>query len=406
MSNTSKISNNTNSITENLNRIIEQGTQIGILDTDVTSIKPNYGTRLNTVESTMVTSYDLLNYATQGWVESQGYATTSTADSLQNQISNVNSAVASMNGDVIDHETRLSDVESTYLSTENLQGFVTDETLEAQGFAYQLQVDDIESRLANTETDLDSVTSDYITSLMLSSYATQTWVESQGYATSSLVLLKNYLTVDPITHKVIFSGANVFIQSGSGSTNDDGSITGLGNLIVGYDENTGAQTKLGSHNLIVGGNHSYSSYGGFVAGDTNTISGPYATVTGGKLNSATGDAASVSGGYGNTAGGEQASVGGGYGNTAGGSQASVNGGKDNIANGLYSAISGGDSYSALSPFDLELPYTNMEYLPTYLTVDPTSNTLTFSGANIYVNSGTNATEDTHIGSRKHHHWIR
>ena len=38
----------------------------------------------------MVTSYDLLNYATQGWVESQGYATTSTADSLQNQISNVN----------------------------------------------------------------------------------------------------------------------------------------------------------------------------------------------------------------------------------------------------------------------------------------------------------------------------
>ena len=110
-----------------------------------------------------------------------------------------------MNGDVIDHETRLSDVESTYLSTENLQGFVTDETLEAQGFAYQLQVDDIESRLSNAETDLDSVTSDYITSLMLSSYATQTWVESQGYATSSFSALENYLTVDPITHKVIFS---------------------------------------------------------------------------------------------------------------------------------------------------------------------------------------------------------
>ena len=55
------------------------------------------------------------------------------------------------------------------------------------------------------------------------------------------------------------------------------------------------QTKFGSHNLIVGGNHSYSSYGGFVAGDTNTISGPYATVTGGSK-CATGDAASVSGG--------------------------------------------------------------------------------------------------------------
>ena len=64
---------------------------------------------------------------------------------------------------------------------------------------------------------------------------------------------------------------------------------------------------------------------------------------------------------------------------------------------MYSAISGGDSYTALSPFDLKPPYTNMEYLPTYLTVDPTSNTLTFSGANIYVNSGTNATEDTTSG---------
>ena len=55
--------------------------------------------------------------------------------------------------------------------------------------------------------------------------------------------LNSFVTVDPnpengvIGPHITFKGANIHIVSGSGSTNDNGSPTGLGNLIIGYDEN-------------------------------------------------------------------------------------------------------------------------------------------------------------------------
>ena len=45
----------------------------------------------------------------------------------------------------------------------------------------------------------------------------------------------------------------------------------------------------------------YSSYGGLVAGESNAISAPHASIIGGEFNTASGSASSVSGGYGNTA---------------------------------------------------------------------------------------------------------
>ena len=75
---------------------------------------------------------------------------------------------------------------------------------------------------------------------------------------------------------------------------------GLGNLILGYDENDGTDVKTGSHNLILGAHHSYSSTGGLVAGYDNSISGVSASVGGGRNNSAGGDYSSVSGGRANS----------------------------------------------------------------------------------------------------------
>ncbi len=59
--------------------------------------------------------------------------------------------------------------------------------------------------------------------------------------------------------------------------------------------------RSGSHNLIIGEFHSFSSFGGLVVNFANTISGPYASVSGGNANTASGGAASVLGGNGNTA---------------------------------------------------------------------------------------------------------
>lgn len=127
----------------------------------------------------------------------------------------------------------------------------------------------------------------------------------------------------------IIEGANVHVRSGSGNTWDDCNpivdpdwpnceiLTGLGNLIIGYNEQFGVgpptprEVRTGSHNLIVGELHSFSSFGGFVAGINNDITGWGASVCGGVGNEASGNGASVSGGHRNLASGNWASVSGG-----------------------------------------------------------------------------------------------
>src|SRR5712692_520741 len=144
---------------------------------------------------------------------------------------------------------------------------------------------------------------------------------------------------------VVFDKCNVYIRSGSGKT--DGEVNGLGNLIIGYNETTSENIKrTGSHNLVIGPEHAYTSFGGVVAGRENTISAPYASVTGGRLNTASGLGASVSGGSVNTASKDFASVSGGKSNEAKGLNASVSGGTSNVAQGEFSSVTGGSDNAA------------------------------------------------------------
>jgi hypothetical protein len=134
-----------------------------------------------------------------------------------------------------------------------------------------------------------------------------------------------------------FSGVNVQVVNGEGRTFK---TNGEGNLIIGYDETTGVQ--IGSHNLILGTDQAYYSYGGIDAGSENQLTAPFASVTGGSGNIASGEDASVSGGRENTAIAPYASVSGGSVNTATGLEAtSVSGGRENVAEEIDSSITGG-----------------------------------------------------------------
>ncbi|MEM7231376.1 MAG: hypothetical protein AAF517_04345 [Planctomycetota bacterium] len=115
---------------------------------------------------------------------------------------------------------------------------------------------------------------------------------------------------------LLIEGANVHIRSGSGSADDGGELTGLGNLIVGYNEVPASsaldsEDRAGSHNVIVGRGHKYRSFGGLVAGESNSLEGKFSSITGGRSNVADGDHASVSGGELNSANGDASSVSGG-----------------------------------------------------------------------------------------------
>ncbi|MDA2920754.1 hypothetical protein MYX76_14905 [Desulfobacterota bacterium AH_259_B03_O07] len=163
----------------------------------------------------------------------------------------------------------------------------------------------------------------------------------------------------------IFEGVNVHIRSGSDRT-DDGTVDpvtfepipevdllGLGNLVVGYNENgvfgvlgVKDRTGSGSHNLIMGVENSYTSFAGIVNGLDNTVSGPGSAVLVATGNTASGLGSAVTGGVGNTASGPASSVSGGNDNTASGGSSSVSGGGFNLASGISSSVSGGSNVTA------------------------------------------------------------
>jgi hypothetical protein len=158
-------------------------------------------------------------------------------------------------------------------------------------------------------------------------------------------LLANHLTcATQVGDEVYFEGCNVSIRDGTGDT--EGAVSGLGNLIIGYNENADSATRDGSHNLIVGIDHEYRSYGGLVAGRGNTISGDFVSVSGGYNNTASDSYDSVSGGTGNTASGRQSSVSGGSANEASGWRSAVCGGGSNTASGAGASVSGGTGNTA------------------------------------------------------------
>jgi hypothetical protein len=154
-------------------------------------------------------------------------------------------------------------------------------------------------------------------------------------------------------NEIFLTGANLHIVNGLGSTDcfdDEGNEiancpNGLGNLIVGYNEPRPPETtpniRTGSHNVVVGSLHNFSSFGGLVVGLANEISGIFSSVSGGNSNIASGRWSSISGGGGNTASGDSASVSGGNANTASGPASSISGGSENSASGLASSISAG-----------------------------------------------------------------
>ena len=135
----------------------------------------------------------------------------------------------------------------------------------------------------------------------------QTIAEQQAY----IAQLQQHVSVSDET--VLISGANLQVVSGEGNT--DAPVNGTGNIIIGYDEDSfsGTSDKSGSHNLVVGYGHTYSSFGGIVVGYNNSITGHFSSVSGGIDNTASGYYSSVLGGYDNTAFGDYSSVSGGFG---------------------------------------------------------------------------------------------
>lgn len=173
----------------------------------------------------------------------------------------------------------------------------------------------------------------------LTSFVDKSYINSLNTRISAIE--KTLAGISRTGNDIYINGANVHVTSGSGSTN--GVVNGLGNIIIGYNEKRGTgDIRTGSHNLILGTNNNYNSYGGLIAGSYNQISGIYATISGGFGNIANGDHSAIGGGHDNSANGMDSSISGGDTNVANTFGDSVAGGASNNAQGGDSSISGGD----------------------------------------------------------------
>ncbi|MCF6300676.1 MAG: hypothetical protein L3J52_06120 [Proteobacteria bacterium] len=268
----------------------------------------------------------------------------------------VNANFAAVEVSVDDNDSRLDALEAlvTQLQTDLATANSTISTLQTDLTTANSNINTLQADLSNVENN---------TVLQLDGFLQLTVVEGNDTAE--------------------FSGLNVQVNDGSGDT--AGTVNGLGNLIIGYGEDSGSapffcsspqytdslsctsnfgiwdnNVRTGSHNLVVGFGHSYTKYGSivlsernvsngigtFVAGFRNIASGFSSSVSGGQNNSAAGTYSSVSGGWSNGADGNSSSVSGGQNNSAGGTYSSVSGGWSNGADGNSSSISGGQNNSA------------------------------------------------------------
>lgn len=202
-----------------------------------------------------LTSASLDGMATQAWAEGEINIIGIVMDDLNDQMTAFNVDMEGMEGTIDAHTNQLSDVASE-LATVNA-------TLTEQGQAIEASADGVKAN----ELEILTIQDDYLTSVDLDE------IETPGVIRD----FADFLSVDSEAAAIRIVGANVQIVSGTGFTNDDGDLTGLGNLIIGYNDSDGTEDRTGSHNLIVGDGHDWTSYGSTVLGKENLVDLPFQT---------------------------------------------------------------------------------------------------------------------------------
>lgn len=279
--------------------------------------------RLTAAEQTLTGLQGQVNMTTQAMsgvdarltgVEASVTAQGSRVGAVEMSVTGLDTRITTIEGSVTSQGSRLGAVETSVAGLTGLGTRVSD--VEAGVAALGAQVSSVQSSTSTFGADIASV---------------------QARATALETKTMN-MTAD--ADNVYFTGVNLHVRNGTGSTT--GMVNGKGNLVVGYDAAKATDSdKSGSHNIVLGDRNNYTSYGGFVGGDNNTISASYAVVLAADGATASGSRSVVVTGYQGEATNTTAVVIGGYSNKATGFRSVTVGGWENDANGSYSSILGG-----------------------------------------------------------------
>lgn len=253
---------------------------------------------------------------------------------------------------------------ATAVTAENVEGMdavlARLDDLEAENAALQQRVDDLEDGSGGGNGELAGRVED----LEAENVALRGEVDDLTALLAGVSRQDQEVGEGEVYDTLVFDGMNLQVVNGEEQTD---SANGLGNLILGYnapreaDFFQDASERSGSHSLVVGDRHGWTSWGHILGGFSNDATGPWATVTGGATSTASGEFATVAGGrlheadalhasvFGGTSGtasNNHAAVFGGAGNSATGTNAATMGGQDNTASGNGAATSGGQGNTA------------------------------------------------------------
>lgn len=139
---------------------------------------------------------------------------------------------------------------------------------------------------------------------------------------------------------VRLTGINLQIVNGEGNTQ---STNCKGNLILGYNEpgSEVAVDRSGSHNLIIGMRHNYSSFGAIVGGVGNNVTGEYGVILNGSECYISADHVTMCGGFDHKGNGSHSTLIGGFDNGGAGHRALFLDGTNNRAEHSQTIFIGG-----------------------------------------------------------------
>ena len=155
---------------------------VGVGNIDVVNYIPDYYATKSWVSSNFLSSTALTGYATQSWVQSQGYLTS--------------------HQDLSSYATKSWVSSQQFITSVALTGYATQSWVKSQGYITSAGLSGLATQ--------SWVSSNFLSSTALTGYATQSWVQSQGYLTEhqdlSSYATKSWATSEFFEESKIWTG--------------------------------------------------------------------------------------------------------------------------------------------------------------------------------------------------------
>ena len=239
----------------------------------------DYASKTYVNDAVSSSSVDLTGYATETWVQNQGYLTEHQDISGLATKTELNDTKNNLQGNI----TSLSESVARDIANVDLTGYATETWVQNQGYltehqdisnlATKTELNDTKNNLQGNITSLSESVARDIANVDLTGYATETWVQNQGY-------LKEHQDISGLATKTELTSVSESVQTDI--TNLSESVansavwkkdTGTDSIVQKVADGTNLPTATGNRAIATGYNTTASGYYSHAEGMNTNASG-------------------------------------------------------------------------------------------------------------------------------------